>query len=137
MWYSLNILILIMLKLWLAFLLLYCVGIFIEYIEIFITIIYLHLCPVWGQVSPDCCGSWNWDAAFFFCTLLLLAEHLFHPEERNYNDAGGALCTGQLEYIFSRLTGFCGLVMAQVITVETKMNIFRLLKFSISAWRAV
>lgn len=36
-----------------------------------------------------------------------------------------------------KLTGFCALVMAQVITLETKMNIFRDLKFSISALRAV
>lgn len=42
-----------------------------------------------------------------------------------------------LPRFFSRLTGSSGLVVAQVITLETKMNIFRDLKFSISAWRPV
>lgn len=101
---------------------------------------YLHLYPVWAQVSPDHCGFWNWDAAFFFWTLPLLAQHLCHPEERSYNHVVCVLCTGQvsrLPTVLYRLTGFCGFVMAQVITVETKMNIFRDLKFSISEWRAV
>lgn len=103
---------------------------------------YLQLCPVWAQVSPDCCAFWNWDEAFFFCGLPPSAVHSVPPEERDYNHVSCVLGTLQANYIqvpnFSpSLTISSGFVMAQVIKVETRMNVLWVVKFSISAWSAV